>query len=191
VIILENGLNAREKILTTASRLFQFQGYHATGLNQILKESGAPKGSLYYYFPKGKEELALESIKIASEFIQRKVKDILEKISDPVEAMESIFKNLARIIDEGDLENISIGLISLETYRSNECLRQACKDVYEAMENIYTEKLIQSGFHKDKAKEVAILIQIMIEGAINISLTKKDISPLLIVADQVSILLKH
>ena len=188
---MENGLNAREKILTTASRLFQTQGYHATGLNQILKESCAPRGSLYYYFPKGKEELALESIKLASGFIQRKVKDILEKFSDPVEAIENIFKNLAIIIDEGDLENISIGLISLETYRSNEWLRQACEDVCEAMENIYTEKLIQSGFHKNKAKDIAILIQIMIEGAINISLTKKDTSPLLIVANQVSVLLKH
>lgn len=188
---MNNGLNTREKILTTASRLFQFQGYHATGLNQILKESGTPKGSLYYYFPKGKEELALESIKLASEFMQRKVKDNLEKFSDTVEAIEDIFKNLARIIDGEDHQNISIGLISLETYKSNECLRKACKDVYEAIENIYIKKLIQGGFHKDKAKEVAILILVMTEGAINISLTKKDTSSLLVVANQISILLKH
>lgn len=42
--------DSREKILHTASRLFQLQGYHATGLNQIVKESGAPKGSLYHFF---------------------------------------------------------------------------------------------------------------------------------------------
>lgn len=48
----------RDNILRTASRLFRKQGYHATGLNQITAESGAPRGSLYYYFPGGKEELA-------------------------------------------------------------------------------------------------------------------------------------
>ena len=40
--------DSREKILHTASRLFQLQGYHATGLNQIVKESGAPKGFPVY-----------------------------------------------------------------------------------------------------------------------------------------------
>ena len=46
---------AKNRILITAARLFQQQGYHATGLNQIVVESGTPKGSLYYYYPGGKE----------------------------------------------------------------------------------------------------------------------------------------
>lgn len=37
--------DSREKILSAATRLFQLQGYYGTGLNQIIKESGAPKGS--------------------------------------------------------------------------------------------------------------------------------------------------
>jgi TetR/AcrR family transcriptional repressor of lmrAB and yxaGH operons len=51
--------NTRERILATASGLFQRQGYHATGLNQVLAEGKAPKGSLYFHFPRGKEQLAL------------------------------------------------------------------------------------------------------------------------------------
>jgi TetR/AcrR family transcriptional regulator, lmrAB and yxaGH operons repressor len=188
---MRNKLNTREKILTTSSRLFQFQGYHATGLNEILKKSGAPKGSLYYYFPKGKEQLALESIKLASEIMQKKVKDVLENFSEPVEAIEHAIKSLAKIIDEEGLLDVSISLISLETYKSSKCLREACKDVFEAMENIYSEKLIQCGFDKNKAKELGIFIQIMVEGAITISLTKKDTSPLLLVANKISVLLNH
>jgi TetR/AcrR family transcriptional repressor of lmrAB and yxaGH operons len=59
---MKNKTCSREKILTAASMLFQVKGYNATGLSEILKESGSPKGSLYYYFPGGKEELALEAI---------------------------------------------------------------------------------------------------------------------------------
>ena len=41
------------------------QGYASTGLQQILTESGAPKGLLYYCFPKGKEELAEAAVTLA------------------------------------------------------------------------------------------------------------------------------
>ena len=51
-----NKIDTREKILMTASQMFFSNGYHATGLNAILKKSESPKGSLYYYFPNGKEE---------------------------------------------------------------------------------------------------------------------------------------
>ena len=50
--------NTREIIIETTCDLMENQGYHATGLNEIVKVSGAPKGSLYYYFPEGKESLA-------------------------------------------------------------------------------------------------------------------------------------
>jgi AcrR family transcriptional regulator len=52
--------DARAKAIETAERLFRVQGYAATGLNQIIEESGAPKGSFYFHFPGGKRELAAE-----------------------------------------------------------------------------------------------------------------------------------
>ncbi len=55
-------MSTRDHIIDTTSQLLEQQGYFATGLNQIVQESGAPKGSLYYYFPEGKEELTAEAI---------------------------------------------------------------------------------------------------------------------------------
>jgi AcrR family transcriptional regulator len=54
--------DARPRAIATAARLFRIQGYTATGLTQILKESGAPKGSFYFHFPRGKAQLAEEAI---------------------------------------------------------------------------------------------------------------------------------
>ncbi|WP_441238337.1 TetR/AcrR family transcriptional regulator [Bradyrhizobium sp. 930_D9_N1_4] len=54
--------DARARAIATAERLFRIQGYAATGLNQIIEESGSPKGSFYFHFPRGKTQLAEETI---------------------------------------------------------------------------------------------------------------------------------
>lgn len=52
----------KQRILQTAMRLFHTQGYHATGVSQILKESVSPKGSLYYHFLVGRNSLRLKQL---------------------------------------------------------------------------------------------------------------------------------
>lgn len=54
--------DARNRALATAETLFRRQGFAATGLAQIIAESGAPKGSFYFHFPGGKDQLAAEII---------------------------------------------------------------------------------------------------------------------------------
>lgn len=54
--------DARAKALATAEHLFRTQGFAATGLTQIIETSGSPKGSFYFHFPGGKDELASEVI---------------------------------------------------------------------------------------------------------------------------------
>ena len=65
--------NARQDAIDAAVRLFRSQGYSATGLTQLLEESGAPKGSFYFHFPGGKEQLALEALSLFGEEIRGRI----------------------------------------------------------------------------------------------------------------------
>jgi len=127
---MKNNNDSKENILTAASRLFQVKGYNATGLNEILKESNSPKGSLYYYFPNGKEELALEAIKLSSQFIQTRIQKALAEYSNPVEAIQYNIKCIIESLEEGKVQNVSIGLLALETHLSSEPLREACEEAF-------------------------------------------------------------
>ncbi len=48
--------DTRDRILTTAARLFTEQGYDATSLREISDELGVTKAALYYHFP-SKEDI--------------------------------------------------------------------------------------------------------------------------------------
>lgn len=50
--------STKDRLVTAAGNLFRRNGYHATGLAEILAEAGVPKGSLYHHFPEGKADLA-------------------------------------------------------------------------------------------------------------------------------------
>lgn len=182
--------DSQEKIVKAASRLFQIKGYSATGLNEILRESGAPKGSLYYYFPNGKEELALAAIDLASRTMQEKVKTGLAMHRDPIQAISRVIEDMVSALKEdGKLQSMSLSMLALETGQTSEMLRDACASSFEKMENLYKKKLIENGFSKQKASELGVVLQSMIEGAITISVTKKDTAPLEVILQQLPALL--
>lgn len=187
---MTNKVDSREKILQTASRLFQLQGYHATGLNQIIKESGAPKGSLYHYFPNGKEELAVESVKYTGSFIETRIQGILDKVSDPIEAIQLFITETASQFDDPEsIEGIPVGLLASETALISEPLRTVCLEAFKSWEAAFTRKLIQGGFEQKAASRLAILINSMIEGGIMLSLVNKDKTPLQLIAENIPILI--
>ncbi|MGB9939644.1 TetR/AcrR family transcriptional regulator [Methanosarcina sp.] len=184
-------MNTCEKILTTAAFLFQKNGYHATGLNEIIKESATPKGSLYYHFPNGKEELAAATIKLMGDTIQHHIEEELAKNSDPVQAIQEFILDIARKFNEKDPENcFSISLLALETVPISDSLRKTCIEVYDLWTDIYYQKLVSSGFSSERATELSLILQLMIEGAITISLIRNDTTMLIATAGKIPILLK-
>jgi len=179
-------VSPKEKLILTASRLFRKQGYHATGLNQILKESGVPKGSLYHYFPDGKETLAIEAIHHAGESLHRLIESRLSLHDDPITAISVFIDETAdEIFNQEMIIPSSVSLLALETASLSEPLRAACEACFRDWESLYARKLSSHGMSEDAAKKRGALIELMIEGALITALTKQDRESLHLVADAV------
>lgn len=54
---MKKGEESRQRLIECAAELFWKNGYSATGISEILKQTGLPKGSFYFYF-KSKDDLA-------------------------------------------------------------------------------------------------------------------------------------
>nr|WP_251009743.1 TetR/AcrR family transcriptional regulator [Bacillus sp. ISL-39] len=178
-------------MISAASRLFQLQGYHGTGLNHILKESGAPKGSLYYYFPDGKEQLAVESVQLTAQHVRDRIKRGLDQKKDAVEAIQGFIEEMAKQYqNDGSQEGVPIAAVALETALFSEPIRKACQSGYEGFQEAFAEKLLQSGFEESRARELGIVINSMIEGAFLLSFTTGNNEPLLLAAKNIPALLR-
>ncbi|WDH80718.1 TetR/AcrR family transcriptional regulator [Paenibacillus urinalis] len=185
--------NAKECIVNTAARLFFSQGYHATGLNQIIKESNTPKGSLYHYFPHGKEELAHVCIQKANEDILQKFEACFTASDNTGDAIQLFVHKLA---DETEAAGFTGFLpfsfwAAVETSCISHQLREACQGVFADWQQVIAKNLIKDGISEQKARETGLLVISLLEGALIISLTNQDKQPMLTAADYLSVVAKN
>ncbi|MGX1264307.1 TetR/AcrR family transcriptional repressor of lmrAB and yxaGH operons [Rossellomorea marisflavi] len=177
-------------ILETAAQLFQKQGYHGTGINQIIEVSGTPKGSLYYHFPNGKEQIAQEAIKLVKEHIVEQTKLDLQQDKDASEAFRRHILNIADFYDsDNDTEWLKIGTLASETAATHEELRSTCELAFKEWQGLYVDALISRGYSEKVAMTLAITINALLEGATTISLIAGNGDTLRIIAEQIPILL--
>jgi TetR/AcrR family transcriptional regulator, lmrAB and yxaGH operons repressor len=53
--------DAKQKMVQAAKQLIRERGYNATAFSDVLELSEAPRGSVYFHFPGGKAQLAMEA----------------------------------------------------------------------------------------------------------------------------------
>lgn len=181
--------NSKNLLIETASRLFRLRGYYGVGLKDILEESGIPKGSLYHYFPQGKEQLAIAAINHTREIVINDIQALFAEIEDPIIAFQTHLEHLSKIIISSDNIGFPIGTIAGETHSTSEPIRLACQLAFQEWQAIYMQKLLQSGYDKERATNLGITVNLMIEGAILLSLTNKSNRPLEVAKQQITILL--
>lgn len=185
-------MTTRDQIIEKTCELLELQGYHATGLNQIVRESHSPKGSLYYHFPGGKEELAIESIRRAGRMVLERIQVNLAEVDDSVESVRAFILNIAVNVERsGYRAGGPITTVALETASSHELLREECQAIYDGWQAAFADKLIKGGLASERAASVSRLIIAAIEGGIILCRTHRSPQPLQQVAEEIANLLRH
>jgi TetR/AcrR family transcriptional regulator, lmrAB and yxaGH operons repressor len=53
---------SRQRMIEAAIELMRGSGLSGAGINEIVRESAAPKGSVYHFFPNGKQQVVTEAL---------------------------------------------------------------------------------------------------------------------------------
>lgn len=177
--------STRDQIIETTCNLMECQGLHATGLNQIVKESGTPKGSLYYYFPAGKDEIAEASIEWAGRTVAERIRRGLATSDDAAEAIPQFVATIAHYVEASGFQSGGPLLtVAMETATTNERLNLACREAYTLLQGAFEAKLIMCGYGESRAKDLATWITASIEGGVILSRTYHSGEPLRLIARQ-------
>ena len=184
--------NSREQILLTTADLLENQGFHATGMNEIVKESGAPKGSIYYYFPGGKDEIVAETVRLAGQRTAERIRAHLDKVIDPAEAIQSFVETIAYHIEvSGFRAGGPLTIVASETATTNERINLACQEAYTELREAFASRLRASGIEEGKAISLAWMITATVEGAIILSRTFHTADPLREAAQQLASVIRR
>jgi TetR/AcrR family transcriptional regulator, lmrAB and yxaGH operons repressor len=184
--------STRDQIIEATCELLENQGYHATGLSEIVRQSGAPKGSLYYYFPDGKDEITSEAVLFAGRRVAERIRQQLQTVADPGEAIQSFIEGLAGHIEESGFHaGGPLTIVAAETATTNGRLNQTCCIAYDMLKQVFVDKLLSGGFSAVDAERLAMMVLLTIEGGITVSRTYHDGSALRVAAQQMACILRN
>jgi TetR/AcrR family transcriptional repressor of lmrAB and yxaGH operons len=155
---------SKERILEAAIALMRRSGFSGAGINEIIKQSSAPKGSMYHYFPEGKRQIAGEALAIYSQRILDVLDQALSSAETPAGKIKSLFHVFAQRIERGEFrQSCAAGAVCLD-------LDEELDQVRLAIAGAFADwiKLIARHFEfedKRRAKSFAGLVLTAIEGA--------------------------
>ena len=169
----------RERIVDASAELFRRQGYTGTGLKQIVAEAEAQLGSLYHFFPGGKEQLGVEVVKWSGLLYQRLVEGFMVAAPDVVTGVRNVFAGAAETLRQtGYADACPIETIALEVASTNEPLRRATADVFESWIESGRKGFRRAGIGDDRARSLAIGLISALEGAFVLSRAMRSTEPL-------------
>jgi TetR/AcrR family transcriptional regulator, lmrAB and yxaGH operons repressor len=188
----QTATTTKNRMIAATAGLLELQGYHATGLNQVTQVSATPKGSLYFHFPGGKEELAAEALRTVGNEITEKIKLTLDSADNVGDAVSAFALVLAQELQTSSFrKGCPVAMVAMETAGTSDRLRQTCEQIYAAWSALVEQRLIAAGISRDAARAWATLIWAAVEGALLLSRTYQSAFPLETIAAQLKQLLNQ
>ena len=178
--------DTREHMIETTASLVHRQGFYGTSLNEILLESGAPRGSLYYHFPGGKEELVLEATRQGVAIVTQLLKEVLTSSPGPAEGVRAFVEAAAHVLrDSGYVFGCPVAPIVLDSPESS-ALAEVCQEALEEWQQVFVEGLGSAGIERGRAESLATMIVCGLEGGLILARARRDIAPLDAVAEELA-----
>jgi TetR/AcrR family transcriptional repressor of lmrAB and yxaGH operons len=182
----------RDRMIETTARLLQQRGYHGTSMNEILAGSAAPRGSLYFHFPRGKDQIVIEATRRAVEETTQVLRETLAGAKTPAKAVRLFLEAIAGIMRETDYHfGCPVAPMILDGTEALTELADLCRGALRDWSDILRAAFVEAGIPARRAASLGLTIVAAIEGAMLMARAYRDVAPLLTVADEMETVIKN
>lgn len=162
--------DSRSRMIHAAAELFRQRGYHATAFSDVIHASGAPRGSTYFHFPGGKQELAREAIALAGDEIEELVALAADRADGPGSLVRTLGDLVAaRMEASGYRSGCAIATMVLELAPQNEELSADFEAVFGRWRAALADRFETWAIPRGRALGLADLVMSAFEGALVLS----------------------
>src|ERR1700736_4390508 len=171
--------DSKEKTILAAAMLLRRQGYNGTALSDILAAAGSPRGSLYFHFPNGKQEIAVAALTYAGDSVRQAIAGAAKTSKSADEFLIRIARGMAADLELSDFnEGCPIAPTALEMSGASEALTAAAGAAFRSWEQEIATGLQPFHFNAELAKLLATAALSQLEGALLLARTYRRLEPL-------------
>ena len=172
--------NVRQNIIETASHLFYQNGYNLTGINEIIREAGIAKATLYSHF-KSKTDICVAYLEYKNGELMDDINAFVNKYEKGNKKVLSLFDFLKTFFKSKGFNGCwCINTVS-ELPANEEVVRTVIKNqkkgLLQFIQNLVTDNISQKS--KKENEMLAKQIYLLYEGAISESHLHQDVWPIL------------
>jgi TetR/AcrR family transcriptional regulator, lmrAB and yxaGH operons repressor len=167
----------RQRMIQSAALLMREHGVEAMSFSQVVQHSGAPRGSIYHYFPGGKAQLVEEATRWAGDFIARRT---ARAIADrgPLAMLDDSERFWGDVLGGTDFgSGCPVVAATLDGERSP-AARAAAAEAFGRWSSVFASALRDRGISDSRAEALGTMVFASIEGAVIMARAARSLDPL-------------
>ena len=170
--------SAREDMLTAAVELFSARGYEGVGVAELLEKSGAPRGSIYFHFPGGKQQIGAEVVARVGAEVAARFRGLNDSGVDLQTFILQVFKTTAKESKMRCYEaSCPMAAIATGFGNSDVKLAEAVRGAFDSWEAEIRSAAEARGMSPGNAEIFASAMMTAMEGAFILSKCQRSSAP--------------
>jgi TetR/AcrR family transcriptional repressor of lmrAB and yxaGH operons len=166
-------------LLNTTASLMRSKGAAATGTKEILDGAAAPRGSFYFHFPEGKDQLVLAALEQAAAETLAMVEKSLTGDGRIVDQVRAIFETIeAELIATDYAAGCAVAVTTVESASTSAQFQHAVSAAFGTWTTALISRLSQRGVPHAQAIELSDAVVAMMEGATILARARREPQPL-------------